>query len=112
MYFPGREPAGYWEMLRARKPAPLIARGGRTEAEWIDTGRRVFEEMDVPTFRSTDPQIIAMARSAEEFARLGGRAQKDGRYSGCVGCRRQKVCRSASLTAAVAIRGSCRTARS
>ena len=27
VYFPGREPAGYWEMLRARKPEPLMARG-------------------------------------------------------------------------------------
>ena len=82
VYFPGREPAGYWEMLRARKPEPLIALGARTEAEWIDSGRRVFEEMDVPTFRSTDPQIIAMVRSGEELARRGGQAQKDGRVLG------------------------------
>ena len=82
VYFPGREPAGYWEMLRARKPEPLIAAGARTEAGWIDTGRRVFEEMDVPTFRSTDPQIIAMVRSGEELARRGGQAQKDGRVLG------------------------------
>ena len=56
VYFPGREPAGYWEMLRARKPEPLVASGARTGTEWIDTGRRVFDEMDVPGFRSTDPQ--------------------------------------------------------
>src|SRR6185295_9449657 len=46
------------------------------------SGRRVFEEMDVPTFRSIDPQIIAVARSAEEFARRGGLPQKDGRVLG------------------------------
>jgi hypothetical protein len=57
VYFPGREPAGYWEMLRARKPEPLIAPGARTEAAWIDGGRRVFDEMDVPTLGSTDPQL-------------------------------------------------------
>src|SRR6478736_988036 len=45
VYFPGREPAGYWDMLRAKKPEPLMAPGARSEAEWIDRGRRVFEEM-------------------------------------------------------------------
>ena len=69
-------------MLRTGKPQPLIAPGARTEADWIDSGRRVFEEMDVPTLRTTDPQIIALARSAEEFARRGGQAQKDGRVLG------------------------------
>ena len=82
VYFPGREPAGYWEMLRARKPEPLIARGARTDAGWIDGGKRVFEEMDVPAFRSTDPEIIAMVRSGEELARRGGQAQKDGSVLG------------------------------
>jgi len=38
--------------------------------------------MDIPGFRSTDKQVIAMARSAEEFARRGGQAQKDGRVLG------------------------------
>ena len=56
--------------------------GARTESGWIETGRRVFEEMDVPNFRSTDPQIIAMVRSGEELARRGGRAENDGRVLG------------------------------
>ena len=82
VYFPGREPAGYWEMLRARKPEPLITAGARTAAQWIDTGKRVFDEMDVPVFRSTDPQMIAIARSADELMRRGARAQQDGRIFG------------------------------
>ena len=56
VYFPGREPAGYWDMMRAKKPEPLFTPGARTTAAWIDDGRRVFEEMDVPGFRSMDPQ--------------------------------------------------------
>ena len=79
---PGTGARGLLEMLRARKPEPLITPGARTEAEWVESGRRVFDEMDVPTFRSINPQIIAMARSAEEFARRGGHAQKDGRVLG------------------------------
>jgi hypothetical protein len=82
VYFPGREPEGYWEMLAAKKPEPLVAPGARTEAEWIDIGRRVFDEMDVPFFRSTDPQMIAIARSADALGRRRVRAQKDGRLFG------------------------------
>jgi hypothetical protein len=82
VYFPGHEPPGYWEMLRARKPEPLIASGARTRAEWIGAGQRVFDEMDVPVFRSTDAAVIALARNAAGFAARGGRAQKDGTVLG------------------------------
>jgi hypothetical protein len=82
VYFPGREPAGYWETLRAAKPQPLVAPGARSDAAWINTGRRIFEEMDVPDFRSTDPEMIAIARSAEQMVRRGVRAQQDGRVLG------------------------------
>ena len=112
VYFPGREPAGYWEMLRARKPEPLVAAGARTEAEWIDTGRRVFDEMDVPAFRSTDPQMIAIARSADVFARRGGRAQQDGRVFGLRWVPTSRDWRSVLRTAACATPEPCRTARS
>src|SRR6185295_1931100 len=78
VYFPGREPPGYWEMLRQKNPEPLITPGARTTAEWIGAGRRVFEEIDVPAFRSTDPKVIAMMRSAEAFMERGGHALKDG----------------------------------
>src|SRR6476659_9389382 len=30
VYFPGREPAGYWDMVRAKKPEPLFTAGART----------------------------------------------------------------------------------
>jgi hypothetical protein len=82
VYFPGREPEGYWEMLRAKKPEPLVAPGARTGAGWIEIGRRVFDEMDVPFFRSTDPKMIAIARSADAMKRRGARPQQDGRVFG------------------------------
>jgi hypothetical protein len=82
VYFPGREPAGYWQMLQAKKPEPLIETAARTESEWIAAGRRAYEEMDVPGFRTTDPKVIARIRSADEFAKLGGHAQKDGTVFG------------------------------
>jgi mono/diheme cytochrome c family protein len=81
-YAPGREPAGYREMLEKRAPEPLIAPGARTAREWVAEGARVFEEMDVPVFRSTNPKLIAVMRSAEAFARMGGRARPDGTVFG------------------------------
>ncbi len=82
VYFPGREPEGYWQMLQSKKPEPLIAPGSRTEVEWVEAGRRAFEEMDVPGFRTSNPKFIAKIRSAAEYAKLGGHAQKDGTVFG------------------------------
>ena len=66
-----------------------------------------------PTFRSTDPQIIAMARSAEEFARRGGQAQKDGRVLGLRWVPTSKgLALGVSDCSGVSYAGPCRTARS
>jgi mono/diheme cytochrome c family protein len=63
VYSPGREPAGYWEMLQKIGPKPLIEPDKlKTEADWIEAGRRVFEECDHITLRSYDPKVIAAAR--------------------------------------------------
>jgi mono/diheme cytochrome c family protein len=78
VYFPGREPKGYWEMLQSKKPEPLISPGARSEAEWVEAGRQAFEELDVPGFRTKDPRVIAKIRSAEAFTKLEGHPQKDG----------------------------------
>jgi mono/diheme cytochrome c family protein len=82
VYFPGREPDGYWDMIRGKKPEPLITPGARTPSEWITDGKRVFEEMDFPDFRTTDPQLMAVARSADAFRMRGGHPQKDGTVFG------------------------------
>src|SRR5215470_8071574 len=43
VYFPGREPQGYWEMLQRIGPQPLIEPSTlRTDADWLEAGRRVF----------------------------------------------------------------------
>lgn len=82
VYFPGREPDGYWQMLQSRQPEPLITRGARSRDEWIAAGRRAFEEMDVPAFRSRDAGIIATVRSRSAFEQLGGHPQADGTVAG------------------------------
>src|SRR3954463_13783408 len=45
VYYPGREPAGYWEMLQKVGPKLLIEpETFKTDADWIRAGKRVFEE--------------------------------------------------------------------
>src|SRR4029453_8984339 len=47
VYFPGREPDGYWKMLQRVGPQPLIEPERlRSEADWIEAGGRVFDETD------------------------------------------------------------------
>jgi hypothetical protein len=68
VYYPGREPEGYWEMLQHVAPKPLIEPEKlRTQADWIEAGRRVFEEADHLHLRTFDPTFIADARSPETY---------------------------------------------
>lgn len=63
VYFPGREPAGYWDMIQHVGPQPLIEPEKlKTETDWIEAGRRVFEEADDLHLRTFDPEFIAEAR--------------------------------------------------
>jgi len=60
VYHPDREPPGYRESLLARGPQPLIEPEKlRTRADWIEAGRRVFEELDTCATRSDDPEVLA-----------------------------------------------------
>src|SRR5262245_43408454 len=68
VYYPGREPEGYWEMLQKVGPKPLIEPETlKTEADWIRAGKRVFEEYDIPAFRTYGLDVIAAARSPKTF---------------------------------------------
>ncbi|HEV8147958.1 MAG TPA: hypothetical protein VGP79_16330 [Bryobacteraceae bacterium] len=83
VYHPDREPAGYWEMLRSVGPKPLIEPGPlKTEADWIAAGKRVFEEYDVPAFRTDSAKMIQAARSKEELAKLKVPVLPDGTLDG------------------------------
>src|SRR5215467_11697470 len=62
VYFPGREPEGYWEMLQNVGPKPLIEPEKlKNEADWIEAGRRVFDEIDHLPLRTFDPKFITAA---------------------------------------------------
>ena len=63
VYLPGREPAGYAEMIRTTGPKPLIEPGTlKTRQDWIRAGEAVFRDSVV--LRTFDPKLIAMARDA------------------------------------------------
>ena len=66
VYMPGREPEGYWDMLQHMGPKPLIRPETlKTQAEWIDAGRVVFEEASAPQLITFDPRVISEIRSRE-----------------------------------------------
>jgi len=105
VYFPGREPEGYWEMLQHVGPKPLIEPEKlKTEADWIEAGRRVFEDVDDLQLRTLDPKLIAAARSLATFEAAKARPLPDGSvvsmrwvptkqgvalsFSNCSACRR------------------------
>src|SRR5262249_35370554 len=57
---PDREPPGYRDWIRRQGPRPIIEPTTlRSEADWIEAGRRVFEELDTPDSRTADPAVIA-----------------------------------------------------
>jgi hypothetical protein len=63
VYHPDREPAGYLEWLRAQEPKPLVDPSEvRANADWARLGERVFDELDVPRFRTDDPRALAALR--------------------------------------------------
>ena len=81
VYLPEREPPGYWESLRNKKPEPLVDLAGIGPAfNWVAAGKRVWEEIDVPYMRLFDAASIAMARSADYMRKTRHRlvARPDG----------------------------------
>lgn len=82
VYLPDREPAGYWEMLQQKRPEPLIVPGARARPGWVNAGRTVFRELDFDLLRSSDPELIAAARSPERLRQAGARGQPDGTIAG------------------------------
>jgi hypothetical protein len=69
VYSPGREPKGYWDFLNGVGPKPLIEPGKlKTSREWVEAGRRVFDEFDFVPSRRYDRDLIGKLRSPAYFA--------------------------------------------
>ena len=79
VYFPGREPAGYWEMLQRVGPQPLIEPEKlKTEADWIEAGRQIFLGADHIQQRTYDPRFIRLARDKKALEELKVEPRPDG----------------------------------
>ncbi len=79
VYYPGREPERYWAMLQHVGPKPLIEPEKlKSDADWIEAGRRVFDEADHLHLRTFDPKLIAAARSREAFEQRNTQPLPDG----------------------------------
>jgi len=122
VYHPDREPRGYWDSIVRRTSEPLVEPdANRTATEWIRLGRRVFEELDLPTFRSGDPKLLARARSREELAEAGVRPEPDGTIFGLrwvvtpngvkLGVAECAFCHARRLANGVGVHGAPRNAR-
>ena len=71
VYFPGREPAGYWEMLQRAGAKPQIEPEKlKSEADWIEAGRQMFLGADHIHQRTYDPRLIALARDKKALEEL------------------------------------------
>lgn len=63
-----REPPGYWESLRRKKPEPLIdIEKIGSSFNWAAAGKRIWEELDTPYLRLYDSESIALARSPKHL---------------------------------------------
>ena len=83
VYFPGREPEGYWDMLQRVGPRPLITPESlHTENDWVNAGRLIFEQADFLHLRTRDPKFIEEARSRDQLEKAGVRPLHDGTLVG------------------------------
>ena len=83
VYFPGREPDGYWDMLQQIGPKPLIEPETlKTETDWIEAGRRVFDEADDLHLRTFEPRFIEAARNREALEQTLARPSPQGTVFG------------------------------
>lgn len=70
VYHPDREPAGYRESLVRGGPRRLIEPENLlTNEDWIDAGRRVFEQLDDPRTRTDDPEVLLHFTNAKAVDR-------------------------------------------
>jgi hypothetical protein len=76
VYWPPREPNGYWQWIERVGPRPLVEpKTLKRTAQFIAAGERVFAEWDVAAMRTGD---FGWARSVEELTKRGYAAAPDG----------------------------------
>lgn len=68
VYHPDFEPPGYRDWMREQGPRRLIEPELlKTQEDWIEAGREVFEQLDTAVTRTSDPRAIAHFSDAAAF---------------------------------------------
>ncbi|HSF22891.1 MAG TPA: hypothetical protein VLE20_01605 [Blastocatellia bacterium] len=79
VYHPDFEPKGYREWMIKQGTQPMIEPARlKTERDWIEAGRRVFEGLDFPVTRTDDPRIFKYLSDREEIKNAQAEMTKDG----------------------------------
>ncbi|HEV8487793.1 MAG TPA: hypothetical protein VGV87_29900 [Blastocatellia bacterium] len=79
VYAPEKEPKGYRDWMRKQGFQPMIEPEKlKTERDWIDAGRRVFEGLDFPVTRTDDPRIFKYLDDAAAVKNGHDMVTKDG----------------------------------
>lgn len=66
VYHPDYEPKGYRDWLTTVGPKPLIEpKKLKSKADWIEAGRRVFDQLAIPSARTNDPRALEWTKDAE-----------------------------------------------
>jgi Di-haem oxidoreductase, putative peroxidase len=79
VYHPDFEPKGYRASLTKQGPQPMIdAAKLKTERDWLEAGRRVFEGLDFPVTRTNDPRIFKYLDDREAIKKDQAEVTKDG----------------------------------
>jgi len=79
VYHPDYEPKGYQEWLKKQGAQPIIEPDKlKTDSDWIEAGRRVFDELDVPIVRTSNPRAFEFLRNREAIKKQGVVVTKDG----------------------------------
>jgi hypothetical protein len=72
VYHPDKEPKDYMEWLKKQGPQPMIEPEKlKTEKDWIEAGRQVFDQLDIPIVRTSDERAFAFLRNREAMKQLG-----------------------------------------
>lgn len=84
VYDPDREPPGYWDSLKRKRPEPFIdTEHIGPSFDWVAAGKVLWERLDVPAMRLYDAESIALARS-KQYARANRTrivTRSDGTYA-------------------------------
>jgi hypothetical protein len=79
VYHPDYAPKDYQGWLKRQGAQPMIEPEKlQTERDWLEAGRRVFDEMDVVLVRTSDPRAFAYLQDREAINRDGVTVTREG----------------------------------